>query len=134
MKVKAVATKLTCAQKKELNIDQRKQFEWQLTVNKEYLIISVRNIIGSSFYGNSVLLELEDDYGRLLFCPICLFQVVDDRPSRFWRVSLDGSNLSLQVKEFCDNPELSEKILDREPEALLEFEKIKAKLDAEFDN
>lgn len=131
MKVVVLKNKLTDNQKLELGIKPDQNFEWQITPNKEYVVISVRNILNSDFYGNSVLLEVEDDYGRLLAVPSCLFEVSDSTPSKYWQASIENSVFSLEPKEFIVDPSLSERILDREPDAMLIFDEIKSRLDNE---
>ena len=70
MKVVVLRNKLTDNQKLELGIKLDQNFEWQITPGKEYIVISVRNILKSDFPGNSVLFEVEDDYGELALRPL----------------------------------------------------------------
>lgn len=128
MKVIPVQNSLTESQKTDLGIDPKNTFEWQITLGKTYEVISLRNILNSSFYGNSVLFEIEDDYGRLLPVPSCLFTIGDSTISKYWRATNEGAIFSLEPKEFVDDPSLTERILDRDPEALNIFEEIKSKL------
>lgn len=131
MKVIVIHNRLTNNQKLELGIKTEKNFEWQITPNKEYVVICVRNVLKSDFYGNSILFEIEDDFGRLLSVPSCLFVISDSKPSKYWQASIDNTVFSLEPKEFIDDPSLSEKILDREPNAIKKFEEIKSRLEDE---
>ncbi len=131
MKVVVVKNRLTDNQKLELGVKPDQSFEWQITPNKEYVVISVRNILNSDFYGNSVLFEIEDDYGRLLAVPSCLFAISDSTPSKYWQASIENAIFSLEPKEFIGDPSLSEKILDREPGAMSVFDEIKSRLESE---
>lgn len=131
MKVVVVRNRLTDSQKLELGVNSEQNFEWQITPNKEYVVISVRNILNSGFYGNSILFEVEDDYGRLLAVPSCLFSISDSTPSKYWQAFIDNAVFSLEPKEFIDDPSLSERVLDREPDAMLIFDEIKRRLESE---
>lgn len=128
MKVVVVRNSLTSSQKIELGVKLDQNFEWQITPNKEYVVISVRNILNSDFYGNSVLFEIEDDYGRLLAVPSCLFNISDSTPSKYWQASIENTIFSLEPKELTNDPSLSERILDREPDAMVIFQDIKKRL------
>ncbi|ENM5772399.1 hypothetical protein V4V48_004196 [Vibrio mimicus] len=131
MKVVVVTNRLTDNQKLELGVKPDHNFKWQITPNKEYVVISLRNILNSDFYGNSILFEIEDDYGRLLAVPSCLFAISDPTPSKYWHASIENTVFSLEPKEFIGDPSLSEKILDREPDAMLIFDEIKRRLENE---
>ncbi len=131
MKVIVTRSRLNEEQKRDLNVQHEEDFEWQITPGKEYLVISIGNILNSAFYGNAVLFSVEDDFGRLLDVPSCLFKVSCARPSKYWKASIRDSYFILQPQEFEEDSSLSEKILDREPEALKVFEGLKAKLSTE---
>jgi hypothetical protein len=131
VKVVVVKNKLSDGQKLELGIKPEKKFEWQISPNKEYLVISVRNILNSDFYGNSVLFEIEDDHGRLLAMPSCLFGISDPTPSKYWQASIDDVSFSLEPNEFSLDSGLSERILDRDPDAMAIYLEIKSRLENE---
>ncbi|MDE1464947.1 hypothetical protein [Spartinivicinus poritis] len=134
MKVVARQTQLSESQKKSLGIPESNQTRWQITEGKTYLVISLGNAPGSSFYGNSMLYDIEDDFGKLIPIPADLFEIIDPTPSKYWQVKVDGIKLSFDLIDFIKDPGLSEKILDREVDALLAFDEIKKKLEAEHSN
>lgn len=69
--------------------------KFQLSIGSNYLVLGV------SFGSYGVLLQIVDDYGKCIFVPICIFDVIDPRPSKYWKFKkTSDSDLLLWPSEF----------------------------------
>jgi hypothetical protein len=129
MKVRPISLELNDEQR--LYFKSTSQFRYQFTIGKVYLVYSI------SFVPDSVtdftLFGLIDDFNRLLPVPACLLEIVDPRVSKYWRSIYHPElfALSFEPQEFIDDPSLSERILDRDPDAWAVFEDIQERMEAE---
>jgi len=64
-----------------------------LTVGAQYLVIGLQYDVNSIIWGTGAWIQLQLPAERLLFAPLCLFDIVDGRPARLWHTRLweDGS-------------------------------------------
>ena len=118
MKIKAKQTKIKPGQMVSSGMDINISHEWQVTIDKEYIVVAIEMLINSIAYGNTVLYEIVDDYGRLIPAPACLFEIIDGSPSKHWRAKYSNDSFVFSPIEFYQNPYLSEELLDREKEAI----------------
>ena len=86
MKVKCTDIQLNDKQRKLLGIPDTVRTVYQLTVGNIYTVLGITFHIQSHFYGSGVAVEICDDAGRSAEVPLCLFEIVDQRPSRFWKI------------------------------------------------
>ena len=131
MKIKALSSTLHEEQKKLAGIDINYSPRWQITVDKEYLVIEIGINPASSVYGQATMYTIVDDFGKLVPAPSLLFEVTHSDVPSCWKAQSSGLIFSLRPKEFVDDPYLSEKILDREPEAIAVLNNIIAQIEAE---
>ena len=133
MKVKCVAKDLTEEQKKILrvppNIDPGCG---TLTIGKDYLVLGITYEI-SLYYWTSVVFEIEDDIGSSSSAPICLFEIVDPRPSVFWRAQHFFPNFTLWPVEFYQDF-FHDLLSDGEPEINKIFDSVVNRLTYEFED
>ncbi len=107
------------------------QTRYQFTIGKNYTVYAM------GFAPKSVtdftLYRLVTDFNAFIPAPACLFEIVDPRVSSYWRITYNRKKFAvvLEPQEFIDNPELSEAILDRDPEALAIFREIRMRMDTE---
>ena len=128
MKVIAKTKAVSLADREAQGMDSRFDPQFQLTVGKEYLVVSVASLPDSVTYGKVVLYRIVDDANRLIPAPACLFDISDAQVSDQWVASYKGLALSLEPEEFVRYPSLSEDIFDQDPLALESFHKIFARI------
>lgn len=133
MKVKCTATKLSTEQKLLLGIRESYSPEYQLTVGATYTVLGISFVAKSEFFGSGAFLEMKDDLApHISFVPFCLFEVVDPRPSRFWRAkSLGDCDFSLSPEEFYADY-FHDELSDQEPRVVEVFDRVVEKLETEF--
>src|SRR5262245_27003672 len=98
MRVMCRAVSLTSEQKREIGIPERENPNYSswLAVGAIYMVLGVNCQVG---YYAGTLLQLPGDYVH--FVPLCLFNVVDGRPSRYWEARKFGDScLMLWPAEF----------------------------------
>jgi len=75
-----------------------------LTVDKEYVVLAVAHFLDSEFYyGQYPVLDIKDDIGTLSTLPLFLFEVIDDRPSKYWHFNYNRERKVCEMapKSFC---------------------------------
>ncbi len=129
MKVRPIQLELSDEQRHFFN--STSNVRYQFTMGKNYLVYTVAFVPKS--VTDFTLYRLVDDANRLLPVPACLFEIVDPRASRYWRVVHHPKifALSLEPQEFIEDPGLSEAILDRDPEAWAVFRDIQKRMEEE---
>jgi hypothetical protein len=94
-----------------------------VTIGREYVVLSLTVNTASGTVGNGVWIDvlMEPDVPTVIPVPLCLFEIVDPRASRYWEigVSPDGST-TLEPPSFSRKSFL-EDVSDRIPEAVKEF-------------
>ncbi len=101
MKVKFIAGKLTDEQKKKLNVSDNRDPDYSsyFTIGKVYTVLGL-TYINELDYWTTMLFELCDDIKNSTSPPSCLFEIIDPRPSVFWRARHNFPNFTLWPTEF----------------------------------
>lgn len=101
MKIKFIRGKFTEEQKSHFNISGSKgpDYSSYFTVDKNYIVLGITHISESNSY-NTTLVDLHDDIGNCTSVPICLTEIIDPRPSVFWRAKIINNDLVLWPIEF----------------------------------
>jgi hypothetical protein len=110
---------------------------WDVTVGEEYLVLGVTLFTGGENTPLGAAYEIEADGGTVYSIPAPLFEIVDDRPSRYWRVGrtepLGPFGLVLWPEEFFERyffDDLSEGF----PEVVRTYHKVRERLEREFED
>lgn len=104
--------------------------EFHLTIGNEYLVFGIQLAVGSDLHGTGVWLHLVSDYGHLSWAPISLFDIVDPRVSKHWRIHVNDYGVRLWPESFFQpfyHDDLSEDV----PAVVADFAKVQALLEAE---
>jgi len=105
---------------------------WDVTIGKEYLVLGVTLFAGGENTPRGAAYKIEADGGTVYSVPVPLFEIVDNRPSRYWRVGRRGPfGLVLWPQEFFERyffDDLSEGV----PAALRTYDKVRDRLEQEF--
>lgn len=130
MKIRCIAN--TGASLPESYIDPMrgytKELEFPLTVGKEYIVYALYTRQGKIWY-----YICDENYTYYpMQNPAPLFEVVDDRVSKYWRVKLSPNGLlEIAFEEWFADPYFYDKLTDQEEAEVLIFEKVKERMDAE---
>lgn len=101
MTVKCIGVSLTDEQRKKLGASHTLRTVYQLSVGTLYTVLGITLAVHSRIFGSATLFEIRDDAGRCYSIPACLFDIVDARPSKFWRVRKRGElDVALWPEEF----------------------------------
>ncbi|MCU0517763.1 MAG: hypothetical protein MUC60_13045 [Oscillatoria sp. Prado101] len=102
--------------------------EFNLTVGKEYIVYAFYEWKGEIWY-----YICDDNYTYYpMQNPAPLFEVVDDRVSKYWRVKLSPKGLlEIAFEEWFADPYFYDKLTDQEEAEVSIFEKVKERMDAE---
>lgn len=126
MKVKCKAIKLKDSDiinlKTEFNCNQ----DFHITLNNEYLVFGV-HITKTGL----CLIQHLTDFGHLVFTPLCLFDIIDARVSKYWEVKIsDDSSITFWPPSF-NRDFYHDNLFEEEKEYVEDFRKIKLKLEEE---
>ena len=104
------------------------KIELPLTVGEEYVVYAMREWQGKVWY-----YICDDNYSYYpIQTPAPLFEVVDNRVSKYWRLMLDVNGvLRIAFEQWFTDPNFYDKLTDREEAEVLIFEKVKELMDAE---
>lgn len=103
---------------------------WQITPDKNYLVYA----LGFGLFGEkscTLVYKICDDYGALLPAHSALFEVADPHVSKSWVLSMDSYAVRLEPREFVENPEFTERVLDRESPEIEAFHELTVRLQNE---
>jgi hypothetical protein len=101
MKVKCVAASLSPEQKVSLGASEHFDSVYQITIGSIYPVLGLSFIVRSKIFGSTALVYIQVDSGNLIPVPMCLFEIVDPRPSSYWRAKVYGGfDLLLRPEEF----------------------------------
>lgn len=132
MWVKCLARRLTEEQRKESGASDRYNPQFQVTEEKEYLVLGISFLVNSPVYGNCCLFTVLDDAARCISLPSALFEVMDPRVSQYWVArSNDQFGLTLWPEEFYEEY-FHDRVTDYEPEAVAALRAVVRRLESEF--
>ena len=105
-----------------------KKIELPLTVGKEYVVYAIRSWQGIVWY-----YICDDNYSYYpIQTPAPLFEVVDNRVSKYWRFMLNPNGvLRFVFEQWFTDPYFYDKLTDQEEAEVEIFDKVKELMDAE---
>ncbi|MCC3530940.1 MAG: hypothetical protein JGK21_23570 [Microcoleus sp. PH2017_22_RUC_O_B] len=105
-----------------------KKIELPLTVGKEYVVYAIRLWQGIVWY-----YICDDNYSYYpIQTPAPLFEVVDNRVSKYWRFMLNPNGvLRFVFEQWLNDPCFYDKLTDQEEAEVEIFDKVKELMDAE---
>jgi len=102
---------------------------YPIEIGKTYTVLGISVRANS---GPGIMLDIPADR-YVLPLPLCLFDIVDSRPSRYWQAQKEGDYvLRLQpeaffIKSFFD------KLSELDPEVSAIYRELRARMESEFD-
>jgi hypothetical protein len=128
MKVICRASALTTEQWAEIGLPDY-TFLFHVEVGKTYTVLGIssdRECISGT------LLDIPAEH-YVLPVPLCLFDIIDERPSRYWRAKADGRyGLHLWPEEFYIDT-FHDRLSEFEPELIPIYRELRARMESEFD-
>ncbi|MGP2518211.1 hypothetical protein [Yersinia sp. 2545 StPb PI] len=128
MKVKCIATNLTQEQKRELGLNKEESPQYPFTIGKIYTVLGIHMQIG---YYAGTMLKIPMRYA--VPAPLCLFEVIDARPSIYWKIKkFSDFELALWPDELYQEY-FQDDLTDGVPEVVEIYNRVVDKLEKEFD-
>ena len=133
MKVKCISIKLSEEQKRGIRKTDNYNSDWEtrFIVGKEYIVLGLNYIINE--WWTTILYELRDETGICLSVPACLFEIIDPRPSIFWRARHNFPNFTLWPVEFY-REFFHDDLSEEKPEIRKVFDLVVDRLTYEFED
>ena len=85
MKLRCMARPVSPTQKITIQMDSKWNPLFQISVDRLYVTLGISFVL-APLYWMTPLYWIKDDAGRCMPVPSCLFDIVDARPSTFWKV------------------------------------------------
>jgi hypothetical protein len=101
MKIRCVSRTYSNSQRKELGVKDFLAPEFSVVPGREYLVLGITVRPLGSPYGAGAFFEILTDEGACSGVPACLFEVVDDRCSKYWKIRFNPDrSFSIWPEEF----------------------------------
>lgn len=129
MKVLCISTQLSAKRKDEMDLHLT-DFSSYFKEGEIYTVLGVTcRILPKA----ALFLQIKYDFGILIQIPLDLFELVDNRPSKFWRIKrFDSGTLALWPEEFYQEF-FHDDLSNQEPKVWETFLKVVKKIEHEFD-
>jgi len=101
-----------------------------VTIGKEYLVVGLSFEI-NSYAGTGVCVNIVSDGGYFVTVPLCLFEVLDARASRYWRIRRWEDGITSLWPESFYAPFYVDDHNEDVPEVRADFKKVYSQLEAE---
>ena len=107
--------------------------EWYpITAGKEYVVLGLHLLVGTSAYGKGVFVEVPGDHGYIGFAPLCLFEITDAHASRFWEVRIGEEGSVSMLPRSLFEPSYNEDLSENVPGVVADFERVVRLLESEW--
>lgn len=127
MKAKCIATSLTTEQKQNMGLNEYEDPQYPFVIGEIYTVLGVHTQIGR--YAGTIL-KIPMRYA--VPAPVCLFVIVDERPSLYWRIKqLSQYEISLWPEEFYQEY-FQDDLTDGVPEVVEIYKGVVERLEKEF--
>ena len=133
MKIKALFQKPSAKQIEQLGTYFNPKNAFDIELGKEYIVIGMFWGFQESTLGKDIWVMYRVHSERIGFAPLCLFEVIDDRVSKYWKYYFGYEHHYLQPQELIDNPHFNELLTDGEPEIVKIFADLYKRLETEFE-
>jgi hypothetical protein len=107
----------------------RRDDHFHLTLGREYTVYAVVGWVGGFWY-----FVADDDFSYYpVWHPAPLFEITDGGISPLWRAGSGngGKEPILAPREWAENPVFYDRLTDRDPDAVAEFQRLKQVMDSE---
>ncbi|EPS8495175.1 hypothetical protein ACVH8U_004141 [Yersinia enterocolitica] len=130
MKVTCTATRLSSHHKQVMGLEADEEPNYPFVVGETYTVLGIHTQAG---YYAGTMLHMPSPGGYIIPTPLCLFEVIDDRPSRYWRIQkYDDYHITLWPEEFYQEY-FHDDLSDGVPEVIEIYNSVVKRLEKEFD-
>ena len=130
MKVACTATRLNSHHKRAMGLKAHEEPNYPFVVGETYTVLGIHTQAG---YYAGTMLHIPSPSGYIIPTPLCLFEVIDDRPSRYWRIrKYDDHHITLWPEEFY-REFFHDDLSDGIPEVIEIYNSVVERLEKEFD-
>jgi hypothetical protein len=129
MKIRCVSTTISEEQAHQLDIEQHVNRDYRgfVVIGKEY------TVYGLSIRGQGIWVEmLGEGFAFPVSAPLCLFEIVDGRVSKYWEARNKDGWFTLWPPSFYSNPYYFEDLSDDVPEVVEHFKLVRAIMENEW--
>jgi hypothetical protein len=131
MKVRCIGDRLTEEQRRTVGFRAWEDPHFQISPGTIYTVLG---LTAKPDYMAGAVVQVHDDGDRCAFVPICLFEIVDGRPSQYWRARLlNEHGLALWPEEFYSDEHFHENLSEGERAAVETYSKVLNALELEGD-
>jgi len=132
MKVKAIYEYPTTEQLIRLgNAFSKEKGQFDIDIDREYTVLGV--FFNYNLLGNDTWIMYKVHEERIGYAPLCLFEVLDNRASQYWKYHFDRNLHIFEPQEFIDNPYFNDDLTEGFPEVVKIFAELCKKMEAEFE-
>lgn len=132
MRAKCVSISPTAEQRMRMGRVAADAHEFALELGKTYMVVGVQFSVDSNVLGTGTWLHLVNEHGKLSWAPISLFEIVDGRASRYWRVDTTAPGQTRIWPDLLFRDYFHEDLGEGIPEAVAEFTALLQRLEEEY--
>lgn len=128
MKVICLANQLTKDQKKQLGISEKNDFQYPIEIGEFYTVLGISNDLSQN---GCIILDIP--YFYIFSVPLCLFDIIDDRPSKYWKIKKSSDHELTMIPEEFYQEYFYDDLSNGFPEIVEIYKQVVEKLEKEFD-
>jgi len=132
VKVKCMADYPTAEDIRRLGKSFYQKQAFHVTVGREYIVFGMEFYVDSNVCGTGVWISLMSDYASLTSAPLCLFEIIDARSSRFWECRKRDSNIVVLWPPAFFTDYFHDDLGEGVDAAVEEFKRVRSLLEGEF--
>ena len=131
MKIKCLRLYPTPEQLIRLGENFTDKSDFHLEIDEIYTVLGV--FFNYNLLGNDTWIMYKVHEERIGYAPLCLFEVLDNRVSQYWKYHFDRNLHIFEPQEFIDNPYFNDDLTEGFPEVVKVFAALCQKMEAEFE-
>lgn len=131
MIVKCVSKYPDDEQLKQLGPKFFKEQDFHVTLGKEYIVFGLSVSGEPGHIGLGLSVEILSDYGNLVGCPVCLFEIVEATASRYWEVCVGGHRIITFWPSSFYGDHYHDRLSDGKPDIVEDFRRVRTLIEFE---
>lgn len=128
MKVKCIANSLNAEQKNRLGLRKSDDPQYPFIIGDVYTVLGLHTQTG--YYAGTIL-QIPMRYA--VPAPLCLFEVVDERPSKYWKIQKVREDSVALWPEELYREYFQDDLTEGVPEVVEIYNQVVERLEKEFD-
>jgi hypothetical protein len=127
MRVRCISTYPSEEQIQRLGKRFYRNQDFHIASGKEYVVFGLEFSLDS----NIPSVSLVGEYDKLRDAPLCLFEIIDARVSRYWEVRASGNGVLVFWPHSFFREYYHDDLSELVPEVVADFERVRAMMEAE---